>query len=155
MVQSKRGKLTNLKKSVATSETFDSLLERDYMLELEHNPAVKSWTKQHKIKIPYSIFGIRRNYLPDFLITFQNGQQELHETKGAGFLTWLSTYRKRIAGDHWAKTHGMKYRFIENSNGALFGTNMAIESAVKGKEYSSIDELMAKEGPDEKGNTTQ
>ncbi len=142
MVQSKRGKLSGLKKAAHATEVYDSLLERDYMFELENNPAITSWTKDHGIKIPYSILGIKRSYWPDFLVTFQSGSQELHETKGAGFLSWLSTYRKRLAGDQWAKSHKMKYRFIENSKGALFGTNMAIEKVVKGKQYSSVDNLM-------------
>ena len=147
MVQSKRGKLSGLKKATHGTEVYDSLLERNYMLELENNPAIASWTKDHGIKIPYSILGIKRSYWPDFLVTFQSGGQELHETKGAGFLSWLSTYRKRLAGDQWAKNHKMKYRFIENSKGALFGTNMAIENVVKGKEFSSIDDLMDERDP--------
>lgn len=142
MVQSKRGKLSGLKKASHHTEFYDSLLERNYMLELESNPAVTAWTKDHGIKIPYSVLGIKRSYWPDFLVTFQDGQKELHETKGAGFLAWLSTHRKRLAGDQWAKANNMKYRFIENSNGALFGSNMAIERVVKGKEYSSVDDLM-------------
>ena len=142
MVQSKHGKLSGLNKSTHTVETYDSLLEKNYMLELESNPAVLAWTKEHGIKIPYFILGIKRSYWPDFLVTFQSGAQELHETKGAGFLSWLSTYRKRLAGDRWAKNHQMKYRFIENSKGALFGRNMAIENVVKGKEFSSVDDLL-------------
>jgi hypothetical protein len=145
MVQSKRGKLSGLKKAGHGTESYDSLLERDYMLELENNPAISAWTKDHGIKIPYSVLGIKRSYWPDFLITFQDGSQELHETKGAGFLSWLSTYRKRLAGDKWAKNHKMKYRFIENSRGALFGTNMAIDKVVKGKEFTSVDDLMNKD----------
>jgi hypothetical protein len=144
MVQSKRGKLSGLKKANHTTEAYDSLLERDYMLELENNPAIVSWTKDHGIRIPYHILGIKRNYWPDFLVTFHSGGQELHETKGAGFLSWLSTHRKRLAGDQWAKSQGMKYRFVENSRGALFSTNMAIDKVVKGKEFSSVDELMDK-----------
>ena len=144
MVQSKRGSLSGLKKASHTTEVYDSLLERDYMLELENNPAILTWTKNHGIKIPYTVLGIKRSYWPDFLVTFQSGGQELHETKGAGFLSWLSTYRKRLAGDKWAKNQGMKYRFIENSRGALFGTNMAIDKVVKGKEFSSVDDLMDK-----------
>jgi len=147
MVQSKRGKLSGLKKATHATEVYDSLLERNYMLELENNPAIASWTKDHGIKIPYFVIGIRRSYWPDFLVTFQNGGQELHETKGAGFLSWLSTHRKRLAGDKWAKSQGMKYRFIENSRGALFGTNMAIEKVVRGKEFSSIDDLMDERDP--------
>ena len=90
------------------------------MLELENTFGVKRWTKEHKIKIPYYIFGIKRNYLPDFLVEYQNGDKEIHETKGVGFLSWLSTHNKRLAGDKFCKENSMIYRFIENSNGATF-----------------------------------
>jgi len=42
-----------LKKSPYGKEDYDSTLERGYMVELERDPAVKSWTKKHGIKIPY------------------------------------------------------------------------------------------------------
>ena len=145
-MQSKRGKLAGLKKAAHSTEIYDSLLERNYMLELENNPAIANWTKDHGIKISYYVLGIKRAYLPDFLVTFQDGQQELHETKGAGFLSWLTTHRKRLAGDRWSKSHHMKYRLIENSKGALFGTNMAIENVVRGKKFDTVDDLMDKDG---------
>src|SRR3989344_9207308 len=120
---SQRGSLSGLKKTQYSTEDFDSILERNYMLELEHLYGVKSWTKRHGIKIPYNFFGIRKNYLPDFLVTFQDCSQEVHETKGAGFLSWLTTHAKRIAGDKWCKERNMKYIFIENSKGAMFANN--------------------------------
>jgi len=128
MIQAKTGVLKNLKRNLAEWAKYDSFLERDYMLELEHTGGVKEWTKTHGIKIPYKIFGILpHNYLPDFLVTFEDGSQELHETKGAGFLAWASTHAKRKAADEWCKKRGMKYRFIENSRGALFAQNQALD----------------------------
>lgn len=53
-----KGTLSGLKKNPEKIATYDSLLERDYMIELEQDPAVKSWTKKHEIKIPYSFFGL-------------------------------------------------------------------------------------------------
>ena len=76
----------------------------------------------------YKIFGILpHNYLPDFLVTFVDGSRELHETKGAGMVLWLSTHEKRRMADAWCKERGMKYRFIENSRGALFAENAGID----------------------------
>ena len=63
-----RGTLSGLKKNPEGTAAYDSLLERDYMIELEQDPTVKSWTKKHGIKIPYNFLGLFvRNYLPDFL----------------------------------------------------------------------------------------
>ena len=139
-----KGILSGLKRSQKSSSSYDSLLERDYMLELETMSGVKEWTKDHGIKIPYKIFGLfPHRYLPDFLITFIDGSKELHETKGAGFLSWASTHAKREAGDKWCKERGMVYRFIENSKGALFAQNNSLYSLEKNsKTYGSIDEIL-------------
>jgi hypothetical protein len=146
MIQSKRGTLTGLKRNPTGQSKYDSLLERDYMRELEHEGGVVKWTKNHGIKIPYRIFGIiPRNYLPDFLVTFADGSQELHETKGAGFLFWLETHAKRAAADTWCKSRGMKYKFIENSGGAMFANNNALHQAelyaYQKKRVKSLDDL--------------
>ena len=86
---SKKGKLTNLKKSPYGEEEYESALEREYMVELERDPAVKKWTKKHDIKISYAFLFFTRHYLPDFLVEYQNGQKEIHETKGLPLLLWL------------------------------------------------------------------
>jgi len=143
-----KGILSGLKKNSRGASSYDSLLERDYMLELESMGGVKEWTKDHNIKIPYKIFGLlSHKYLPDFLITFVDGSKELHETKGAGFLAWASTHAKREAGDKWCKERGMIYRFIENSRGALFAENQGIERLAKistAEKFDSFDELLKK-----------
>ena len=74
---SKKGRLTNLKKSPCGEEEYESALEREYMVELERDPAVKKWTKRHDIKIPYGFLGLTRHYYPDFLVEYQNGQKEI------------------------------------------------------------------------------
>lgn len=58
---SNHGKLTNLKKNPDSWDTYDSALEREYMVELERDPGVKIWTKKHGIKIPYKILGFTRH----------------------------------------------------------------------------------------------
>ena len=143
-MKASKGILSGLKRNQKSSSSYDSLLERDYMLELETMSGVKEWTKDHGIKIPYKIFGLfPHRYLPDFLITFIDGSKELHETKGAGFLSWASTHAKRKAGDKWCKERCMVYRFIENSKGALFAQNNSLYSLEKNsKIYGNIDEML-------------
>ncbi|MBI2640183.1 MAG: hypothetical protein HYW90_04850 [Candidatus Sungbacteria bacterium] len=126
-MNSVHGVLEGLKRNPKGKSSYDSLLERNYMLELDSMSGVKEWTKDHGIRIPYKIFGILPHYyVPDFLVTFLDGSQEIHETKGAGFLWWLSTHEKRRAGDAWCREHRMRYRFIENSRGALFAENQGL-----------------------------
>lgn len=142
MIKAQRGVLKNLVLNPRRESRYDSLLERDYMLEIDSMSGVKEWTKDHGITIPYKIFGVLpQYYVPDFLITFLDGSKEIHETKGAGFLAWASTHAKRYAGDQWCKARGMKYRFIENSRGALFVQNNAIENTQK-RQYSSISDML-------------
>jgi hypothetical protein len=141
-----KGTLSGLKRNSRGTSSYDSLLERDYMLELESMSGVREWTKDHGIKIPYKIFGLLpHKYLPDFLVTFIDGSKELHETKGAGFLAWASTHAKREAGDKWCKEREMIYRFIENSRGALFVENQSMERLAKTsvvEKFNSLDQLL-------------
>ncbi len=111
-MRSRRGKLRNLNKSPHGEEEYDSLLERDYMIELEHDPAVIEWTKKHNVVINYWFTGFRRKYYPDFLITYKDGSKELHETKGLPLLFWLSTKLKRQSAEEYCASQGWRYKLI-------------------------------------------
>lgn len=118
---SKRGKLTNLKKSPYGEETYDSALEREYMVELERDPAVVKWTKKHDIKIPYKFFGITRRYFPDFLVEYKDGSKEVHETKGLPLLLWVSTKLKGQTAEEFCKEKGWRYKLITKGRQAFYG----------------------------------
>jgi hypothetical protein len=120
-VISKKGKLTNLKKSPFGEEGYDSALEREYMVELERDAAVVKWTKKHGIKIPYTFFGFQRNYLPDFLVEYRDGTKEIHETKGLPLLLWLSTKLKSQSAQAFCQTQGFRYKQITKGRGAFYG----------------------------------
>ena len=76
MIRARRGKLEGLKLNPRGESEYDSLLERDYMLEIDSMSGVKEWTKDHGIKIPYKILGLLpHTYHPDFLITFLDGSK--------------------------------------------------------------------------------
>ena len=64
----KKGRLSGLKLSPYKTELFDSLLERDYMLELENTSGVKEWTKNHNIKIPLLSIDILINLISNSII---------------------------------------------------------------------------------------
>src|SRR5688500_12010041 len=109
-MKSLRGTLSDLTKSPHNIETYDSALERDYRGELDHDPAVRESTNRHEIAIPYSLLGIRRRYLPDFLVTYNNGAKELHETKGLPLMFWASTILKRQSAEEYCADLGWKYK---------------------------------------------
>ena len=94
---SKKGTLTQLKKSPYGSEDYDSALEREYMVELERDPAVVRWTKKHGLKIPYKVFGFPHKYLPDFFVEYKDGHKEIHETKGLPLIRIPVVFKKRVS----------------------------------------------------------
>jgi hypothetical protein len=118
---SKKGKLTNLKKSPFGEEDYDSALEREYMIELERDAAVVKWTKKHGIKIPYTFLGIRRYYIPDFVVEYRDGTKEIHETKGLPLLLWLSTKLKGQSAQDFCAARGWRYKQITKGRAAFYG----------------------------------
>ncbi len=122
-MKSNRGKLVGLKRSPYGEELYDSDLEKYYMVELEGMPGVKSWTKKHGIKIPYRFLFINRNYLPDFLVEFNDGSKEIHETKGLPFLFLLSTKLKKLSAEQYCKKLGWKYIFITKDKVVFYRNN--------------------------------
>jgi hypothetical protein len=120
-VVSKKGTLTNLKKNPTGQERYDSALEREYMVELERDPAVKNWTKKHGIKIPYKFLLFTRHYLPDFLVEYQDGSKEIHETKGLPLLLWLTTKIKGETAEKFCNERGCKYKVITKGSQAFYG----------------------------------
>jgi len=117
---SKKGTLTNLKKSPAGKENYDSALEREYMVELERDAAVVKWTKKHGIKIPYKILGFTRHYWPDFFVEYKDGHKEIHETKGLPLMFWVSTKLKGEAAEEYFGKLGWKYKMITKGREAFY-----------------------------------
>lgn len=118
---SKKGTLTNLKKTPDGKEDYDSALEREYMVELERDSAVVRWTKKHGLKIPYKVFGFPHNYIPDFLVEYKDGHKEIHETKGLPLMLWLSTKLKWQAAEEFFEKLGWKYKMITKGRSAFYG----------------------------------
>jgi hypothetical protein len=75
----KRGWYTSTKTNDA--EWYHSSWERSKMEELDNNQHVNFWTKKHQYVIEYYDNGIKKRYLPDFLIDYDGGQSIL-EIKG-------------------------------------------------------------------------
>jgi len=110
---SDKGEYEHPKKSAYSIEYYDRSWELEHMKELETNPEVAKWTKNHGIRIPYrNMEGKFSTYAPDFLVELMNGSVELHEVKGAHLLDSELTRRKAAAAREWCDARGMKYRLI-------------------------------------------
>ncbi len=104
----------NPTKSAYSIEYYDSDQERQFMEELEKDSKVLKWTKNHGIRIPYfNLDGKLAHYVPDFLIEYADGSQEIVEIKGKHLLTNKITKLKATAAQEWCKKRGIKYRLIE------------------------------------------
>ncbi len=136
-MRSNRGKLGGLKRSPHGEEAYDSDLEKYYMVELERMPGVKSWTKRHSIKIPYQFLFIKKNYIPDFLVEFNDGSKEIHETKGLPFLFLQSTKLKKVSAEEYCKRLGWKYKFITKDKEVFYRNNFLSNSLGKIKDIKT------------------
>lgn len=76
----KRGFILNI--TTNENEFYHSSWEQKRMIELNKDEKVMFWTKKHKISIKYNFGGLKRNYLPDFLILYKDGKKVLEEIKG-------------------------------------------------------------------------
>lgn len=100
------------KKSPYSCEIYASEFERQFMVELEKDPKIKKWTKNHSIRIPYiNIDSKVAHYNPDFIVEYVDGTQELIEIKGKNNLTEI-TKRKQKAANEWCEKRDIKYRLI-------------------------------------------
>lgn len=103
----------NPKKSVYSVEFYQSEPEKKFMDELETDYKVSKWTKNHGIRIPYFNFdGHLAHYVPDFLVEYVDGMQEIVEIKGTHMMNRI-TQLKTDAAREWCKKRNIKYRLIE------------------------------------------
>lgn len=108
-----RGEFENPKKSAFSLEYYDSSWELEYMEELENDPNVVKWTKNHGIRIPYfDEDGKYRTYRPDFLVEKIDGAIELHEMKGGHLLQNPITKRKIEAAKEWCRARKMNVKLV-------------------------------------------
>lgn len=110
---SRKGVLRNLKRCTRANEFYDSLWERDYMLLLEGDAAVKRWERCRSLKIPYvKADGSLSRYNPDFIVERVDGAKELHEVKGTHLIEIEDTKRKLAAGEAFCKARGMVFKVV-------------------------------------------
>ncbi|MCX6646267.1 MAG: TnsA endonuclease N-terminal domain-containing protein [bacterium] len=107
---SKHGEFFECSKSPYNFERYDSGLERQMMIRLEHDPTVKRWMKRHGITIPW-IDNQRhqRRYVPDFLVEYTDDRRAIIEVKDPSRVDSDDVQRKRKSAEMWCKMRGMEY----------------------------------------------
>lgn len=101
------------KKSAYSIEYYDSSWEFEYMQELESDPNISKWTKNHGLRIAYYTEDNKhKTYEPDFLVEKTNKTIELVEMKGTHLLKNPNTKRKSEYAKKWCADRGIKYRLI-------------------------------------------
>ena len=68
---------------MGTMLPWESFIERDFILLAEVDPTVIGIHAQ-PIRVEYRIRGQAHSYIPDFLVQFSDGSNEIHEVKDAG-----------------------------------------------------------------------
>lgn len=107
------GAYENPEKSAYSLEYYDSKWEKDYMDQLEEDPNVVKWTKNHGIRIPYfDDDGKYHTFTPDFLVELKDGIIEIHEVKGTHLLRNPITRRKFDTTHKWCNARKMNFRAI-------------------------------------------
>ena len=113
MALSKHGQLLDPVKSPYNFESYDSLMELNYMNRLETDDTVRAWMKRHTITIPW-IDGQKhsRRYRPDFLVEYIDGTKALIEVKDPSKIDTDDVQRKRRAAERWCKRRDMQYSIV-------------------------------------------
>jgi len=91
-------------------ESYDSLMELNYMERLEADPAVRRWMKRHTIVIAWMDAQKHdRRYHPDLLVEYEDGAKALIEVKDPSRVDSDDVQRKRRSAEMWCKRRDMRY----------------------------------------------
>jgi len=111
MSTSEHGEFEDTKKSPYRFEYYDSSWELEMMKDLEENPDVKKWTKNHGIIIPYWDEDTKlRGFKPDFLVEKEDGTKEIVEIKGRHLLPQFK--KKMESAQKWCEARKIVFRVI-------------------------------------------
>jgi hypothetical protein len=91
---------------------FDSATELLRMVKLDGDSSILKWTKNHGIILEY-FKDYKRNYHPDFLITYKDGTIVLEEVKG--YINSNNEEKKKVLKKYTNKM-GYKYSWVTVSD---------------------------------------
>ena len=92
------------------------------MVCLDNDPLVLSYQYE-----PFSIlYEQNKRYIPDFLVTYTNGDKMLLETKGSQFLSETSTEQKSKAALKYCEEKNYSYSVLSASEIKKYETKLGI-----------------------------
>lgn len=94
-----RGNPTEMKTKKGGDFVTKSSYETRYAEMLEADPKVKRFVYE-PFKIPYKVRGKKKNYIPDFLVEYVDGREELVEIKPAALVDLPRNKAKIKAGNN-------------------------------------------------------
>lgn len=101
-----------ISKKTGRREIFHSSYEKTRMEFLDMSQDVIDWTKQHGISIPYEFRDAEHLYIPDFLVTWMDGQKTLEEIKGF-VKDQKQLFAKNMAAVSYAEDNGLIFRLLQ------------------------------------------
>ncbi|GAB3033823.1 hypothetical protein GCM10027052_09070 [Parafrigoribacterium mesophilum] len=93
---------SGFRKSVMTSDWFDSEPERDVALLLDDDESAKWWLRLQNGDLPINWRRTGDGYNPDFLVSLADGERWIVEVKADNQMTTESVQRKRNAAKKWS-----------------------------------------------------
>lgn len=118
VVRSKCSKISSKKAISEKSPTglcyCRSPYEHRFIEILDKDPSVLSFVCE-PFRIPYE-FGTRRNYVPDFLVTYSDGFKKVIEVKPAGLVNDPQNIAKAIAATKYCLENSMMYQIVTEND---------------------------------------
>lgn len=108
---------TNNKKGWYTSTKtgqqcfFKSSWEEAIMKHLDACPEVERWDYE-SVRIPYTYDNHKRWYVPDFIVTFNDGTRDMYEVKPEHLLQTERVQRTTAAGEAYCRENGFRQYLI-------------------------------------------
>lgn len=90
---------------------YRSSYERRYFEMLEIDTNVSAFQSE-PFRLPYLFEGSMKNYVPDVLVTLQNGVQQLVEVKPGALVNDTQNIAKRNAAQAWCHANGVEYVLV-------------------------------------------
>lgn len=124
---------------------FDSSWEKAFWEFMSKNEDVLTIIRYHKIRIKYfnREFNKNKHYVPDFLIKYKDGHQEIAEIKPSKYLRTYDAQDKIKAGEDYCKEIGITYCLyteIELKRLGVLDRNLVVSDSIPRSRGSKLKE---------------
>lgn len=117
-MRNKKGTYTSIK--TGKQHHFKSGWEETVMKYLDSSSDVVAWDYEC-VRIPYYYDDHKRWYVPDFVITYQDGRKEMWEVKPSQFCGSQRVVNTSVAGRAYCTENGMEYTLVTEHTLKMLG----------------------------------